>query len=252
MITVLIAEDDPVLRQVLKGFISAVPGIDVIAEAGDGIEALELFEKYHPKCVILDINMPRRNGMEVAKEIFDIDPWVYIVFCTGLSGHREEADEIYAFDYMTKPFKPDRIKKTMNRIVALEQNISDSRSFQENISLTRTNKNIVQGSKLLKIGEKFVMLNLDDIFFFTKENRKTLTHYTGGDIYIDESLTSLEEQLRDSKFFRSHKGFLINIQKVSELVPCGKSTYYVIMKDAQKRAFITWDKIKELEKLCNQ
>ncbi len=72
---------------------------------------------------------------------------------------------------------------------------------------------------------------------------------SGGKVLTDETLGTLEEQLREQMFFRSHKGFLINLNHVKELVPCGKSTYQVVMANTRERPLITWDRLRELEKM---
>lgn len=71
------------------------------------------------RVVFVDIDLPGKNGLDLAREIFAINPWTYIVFATGYDNHMDEAYEVYAFDYLVKPFKLDRMKKTMERIRSL-------------------------------------------------------------------------------------------------------------------------------------
>jgi len=243
-LTLLIAEDDPHMRQVIRNAVVGSPGIEILGEAGDGNEALKLYEKLRPRVVMIDIDLPEKNGLDLAREIFDINPWTYIVFCTGFSEYREKAFEVYAFDYLVKPFKIERINQTMRRILDLEL----SKAGEAHRSEIRPFKKVaVQGARLFRDAEKFLMIDLKDIVFITRENRKTTVHYTGGKVITDETLGSLEEQLREQMFFRSHKGFLINLSLVKELIPCGKSTYQVIMANTSERPLITWDKLRELE-----
>ncbi|MCL6612246.1 MAG: LytTR family DNA-binding domain-containing protein [Peptococcaceae bacterium] len=245
-LTVLIAEDDPAMRQVIKNAVRDVRGTDVVGEADNGVTALELFEDLRPRVVIIDIDLPGKNGLSLAQEIFDIDPWTYIIFCTGFSEYRDRAFEVYAFDYLVKPFRVDRIVQTVRRIVDIE-----SRRAAEPVrtDIPAKKRGSIQGARLFRDAEKILLLDLKDIIFFTKEERRTVVHYAGGKVFTDETLGTLEEQLRDEMFFRSHKGFLINLRMVRELVPCGKSTYQVVMANTSQRPLMTWDKLKELEEM---
>lgn len=246
-LTVLIAEDDPSMRQVIKNAVADVPGVEVVGEAGDGEVALGIYESLRPRVVLVDIDLPGKNGLDLAREIFDINPWTYLVFCTGYSQYRDEAFEIYAFDYLVKPFRIERISQTMNRIVALERAKSgEARKVEMPAPPPRV---ALQGAKLFRGAEKYIMIDLKDIVFITRENRKTTVHYVGGKLITDESLGALEEQLSGQMFFRSHKGFLINLNLVRELVPCGKSTFQVVMANTGERPLMTWDKLRELENM---
>lgn len=247
-LTVMIAEDDPAMRQVLGAAVREVSGADVIGEAEDGCAALEMYEELRPQVVLIDIDLPGKNGLELARDIFDINPWTYLVFCTGFSDYRDKAFEVYAFDYLVKPFKVERIIQTIRRILDVETSkkgepVRESEPFR--------NWGDIKGARLFRDGEKILMVDLKDIIFITKEDRKTVVHYTGGKVLADESLGALEEQLRDQNFFRAHKGFLINLNMVKELVPCGKSTYQVVMSNTAERPLMTWDKLRELDDMIN-
>ncbi|SFR09734.1 LytR/AlgR family response regulator transcription factor [Desulfoscipio geothermicus] len=115
MLSVIIAEDDPAMRHVLKETLSKIPDVEVLGEASDGITALKLVEKLNPRVVFIDIDLPGKNGVELAREIGDINPQTILIFATAYDNHTHEAFEVYAYDYLVKPFKLDRIKKTMER-----------------------------------------------------------------------------------------------------------------------------------------
>lgn len=233
------------MRQVIRSAVSGVTGVEVVGESGDGEEALALYEELQPRVVMVDIDLPGKSGLELAREIFDINPWTYLVFCTGFSEYRDKAFEVYAFDYLVKPFRVERIGRTMNRILAVESAKAGGTKIEAPVLRGVS----VQGARMFRDAEKFLMIDLKDIVFITRENRKTMVHYIGGKVLTDETLGTLEEQLRDQNFFRSHKGFLINLHHVKELVPCGKSTYQVIMANTRERPLITWDKLRELERM---
>jgi len=145
-----------------------------------------------------------------------------------------------------KPFRVDRIAQTVKRIYELEVNRSKEPEKTESPSKKWGS---IQGARLFRDADKILMLDLKDIVFFTKEERRTVVHYAGGKVFADESLGTLEEQLKSQMFFRSHKGFLINLNMIKELIPCGKSTYQVVMANTSQRPLMTWDKLKELDEM---
>ena len=115
-ITVLIAEDDPVMRHILRKALEEIPGVTVVGEADNGLEAIRLVKEIVPQVVFLDIAMPEKDGLEAAREICDASPETVLIFATAYENFTHEAFEVYAFDYLIKPFKINRIRKTMERI----------------------------------------------------------------------------------------------------------------------------------------
>ncbi|GBF33928.1 chemotaxis regulator CheY [Desulfocucumis palustris] len=246
-ITVLIAEDDSDMRHVIKKVVEEVEGVRVIGEAGNGLEAIKLIKELSPQVAFLDIDLPGKNGVELAREIFDINPWTFIVFATAFSEFRGEAFDVYAFDYIVKPFKMNRVRQTIDRIkMVLSGKVTDkTKSYIKN-----TNKKVSR-KQFFKNDNKLVYLNLDDIIYVTKEGRKSTIYFIGGQIRTNEKLSILEEQLAGYPFFRSHSGFIVNLKMVKELIPAGRSSYELVMENTKNRPLITVEKFKELEELSN-
>ena len=242
-ITVLIAEDDLDMRYVIRKVVEEVEGVKVVGEAGDGLEAIKLIRELTPQVVFLDIDLPGKNGIELAREIFDINPWTCIVFATAFSEFRGEAFDVYAFDYLVKPFKMNRVRQTMDRIrLVLSGKAADSpKAYSKNLSKKQFFRH--QG--------RFVYLDLEDIIYITKEGRKSTIYFIGGKIKTNEKLSVLEEQLEGYPFFRSHSGFIVNLKMVKELVPAGRSSYELVMENTKNRPLITVEKFKELEEWAN-
>lgn len=246
-ITVLIAEDDPDMRFVIRKVVEEVEGVSVIGEAGDGLEAIKLIKELSPQVAFLDIDLPGKNGVELAREIFDIDPWIFIVFATAFSEFRGEAFDVYAFDYLVKPFKMNRVRQTMDRIrlVLSGKVVGSPKVYSKNLDTNVSRK------QLFKNNSKFVYLNLDDIIYITKEGRKTTIYFIGGQIKTNDKLSALEGQLEGYPFFRSHSGFIVNLKMVREFVPASRSSYELVMENTKNRPLITVEKFKELEELTN-
>ena len=112
---VLIADDDAGMRTVMRKIIAKVEGFTLVAEAGDGKTTLELTEQLKPDVVFLDVEMPNLSGVDCARAIQDMDPAIVIIFATAHDTYMGDAFEVYAFDYLVKPFKVDRVIQTLER-----------------------------------------------------------------------------------------------------------------------------------------
>ena len=116
LISCLIADDDPGMRLILRKKIQSMEGFMVAGEASDGREAMALYEKCHPQVVFLDVDMPGKTGIECARQIQDQNPACILIFATAHEEYMGEVFEVYAFDYLVKPFKLERLQKTLLRI----------------------------------------------------------------------------------------------------------------------------------------
>ena len=114
-IKVIIADDDPGMRLIERKMIEKVEGFTLVGEAKDGAELLALVEAHRPQVVFLDVEMPEKTGVECARVIQDMDPGIVMIFATAHDEYMGDAFEVYAFDYLLKPFKVDRVMKTLER-----------------------------------------------------------------------------------------------------------------------------------------
>ena len=115
-IRVVIADDEEGMRMILRKMIARAEGFTLCAEATNGLQVLDLVEQHKPHVCFLDVEMPGMTGLECAKAIQDTDPHTIIVFATAHDDYMAQAFEVYAFDYMVKPFKLERVMKTLERI----------------------------------------------------------------------------------------------------------------------------------------
>ena len=243
-ITVLIAEDDLVMRQILKKVLSELIDLVIIGEAKNGLETMQMIREFSPQVVFLDISMPEKNGLEIAREISDIFPKTIIVFATAYENFAHEAFEVYAFDYLIKPYRLDRINKTIERIrVWLSGN--KVRNISGNTNKSEINAAIIK----VKENDRIIFININDIIFITREFRIIVIHSKVGNFKTVETLESLEQKLVSFSFFRCHRGFIINLKMVKELQPWGKKTFKVVMSNTSETILMTKTKAVEIENI---
>lgn len=257
-IRVVIADDQEGMRMVLRKMIGRVEGFTICAEADNGADALELVERHKPHVCFLDVEMPGMTGLECAKTIQDTDPHTIIVFATAHDDYMAQAFEVYAFDYMVKPFKLERVMKTLERISAVVQSrnkaiaamvaLEEQKAGIEAAKVKLRMRGAAGGRIMLRHKEGVHFVNQADILLVQRENRSTVLYATGGRRFeTSESLGDVEERLDADIFFRCHKSYIINLNVIDSITPYGRWTYVVHLVGTDQDALITHEKYEELE-----
>ena len=125
-IRIAIADDDAGMRLVMRKIVERAEGCELVGEAQNGEEMLALYDREQPDAVILDVEMPQMDGIACAKALQDRNPLLVIIFATAHEQYMGDAFEVYAFDYLLKPFKVDRALKTLQRVRMSLQGKSDA------------------------------------------------------------------------------------------------------------------------------
>lgn len=243
---VLIADDDAGMRAVMRKIVSKVDGFELSGEAGDGKTTLELTEKLKPNVVFLDVEMPEMSGVECARAIQDMDPSIIIIFATAHDTYMGDAFEVYAFDYLVKPFKVDRVIQTLQR--------ARDRLFRLDVKPVGSPVNpaprAVEGRLMLRHREGVSFIDLKDILLVQREDRATVLYTEDGGRYVTgDSLAEMEERLNSDAFFRCHKSYIINLNRIKDITPYGRWTYVVRLENTKHDALITHEKYEELERM---
>lgn len=179
-IKVVIADDDAGMRLVERKMIGKVEGFVLAGEAKDGEELLSLVEEKRPQVVFLDVEMPGKTGVECAKVIQDMDPSIVMIFATAHDQYMGDAFEVYAFDYLLKPFKVDRVMKTLERARDRIGRI-DEKPLPE---LRRNAPKAATGRLMLRHKEGVSFVSMEDILLVQREERSTVIYTRGGGRYV--------------------------------------------------------------------
>lgn len=254
-IRVIIADDQEGMRMILRKMIAKAEGFTLCAEADNGADVLALVEEHKPHVCFLDVEMPGMTGLECAKAIQDTDPQIIIIFATAHDDYMAQAFELYAFDYMVKPFKLDRVMQTLERIKKVtigRQAVVDAvqTMIQNAPSQNAKARGASSGRIMLHHKEGVNFVNQADILLVQRENRSTVLYATDGRRFeTSESLGDVEERLDPSIFFRCHKSYIINLNVIDSITPYGRWTYVVHLAGTDQDALITHEKYEELEKM---
>jgi two-component system LytT family response regulator len=246
---VLIVDDDEGMRTVMKHIIDRVNGFSLVGEAQNGEEALELVEKRKPHVVFLDVEMPVMSGVDCARAIQDMNPATVIIFATAHDAYMSDAFEVYAFDYLVKPFKVERVTQTLERI--RERLITRCSPAEDVPKAITANRKPVDGRLMPRHREGVSFIDLNDILLVQREDRATVlyTRVEDGRFVTGDSLGEMEERLPKDAFFRCHKSYIINLNHIKDITPYGRWTYVVRLQGTKHDALITHEKYEELEQL---
>ena len=230
---VLIADDDDGMRLVLRKVIESMDDMLCIGEAADGGEAVRLCLELKPDVIFLDVDMPVMKGTEAAKKISEALPGVAKVFCTAHADYMAEAFDVYASDYLIKPFKTDRVRQTLRRIHREKEK----------------SKAAPPKALMLKSRDGITFVPVRDILMIFRENKVTYIETATESFTTSESLSSLWAKLDGGDFFKCHRAYIINTSAISNIHPYGRWTYTVALRGTNKTALITHEKLDELQSI---
>ena len=245
---VLIADDDEGMRSIMKHMIDRVEGFQLVGEATDGEETLTRVEALKPNVVFLDVEMPKLTGVDCARMIQDMNPATIIIFATAHDDYMSDAFEVYAFDYLVKPFKIERVIQTLERI--RERMAGLEACPEEASSVITAERKPIDGRLMLHHREGVSFIDLSDVLLVQREDRATVLYTMEDGRYVtSDSLAEMEDRLPRDVFFRCHKSYIINLNHIKDITPYGRWTYVVRLQGTKHDALITHDKYEELERL---
>ena len=242
-IKILLIEDEVGIRTLMRKIIERNEGFEVVGECDNMADSIKLFTKLKPDVVFLDVELGEDSGLECAKIITDIDPKAKLIFATAHAEYMPEAFEVYAFDYLIKPFKVERVNHTLDRIKDLYKTDQNT----EIDKIVRYEKGL---EKLLVKGkESMSFVDIKDIILVQREDNSTVIYTHKDSFTTSASLTEVEDKLDKDQFIRSHKSYIINISQITKISPYGRWTYIVRFKDLDKDALITQEKYEEIKRM---
>lgn len=209
----LIVDDEAPARSELRYLLDEAGGVDVLGEAADALEALQLIKAVPYDVVFLDIDMPGLSGVQFAEVLGNMERPPAVVFVTAHSEHAVKAFEVAATDYLVKPVEVPRLRQALARVGP-----SESGAVRiERIPVEKAGRKL-----LLDVGDVYYVMAKDDYSYL----------HTDGERYLSTvSLATLESKLDRHGFFRVHRRFLVNLSQVSEVVPMYGGTLLLTLKD---------------------
>lgn len=213
MLKALVVDDEAPARSELRYLLGEAGGVEVVGEAGNAKEALQLIKAIPYDVIFLDVSMPGLTGMQLAEALAAHPRTPAIIFVTAHSEHAVKAFEVRATDYLVKPVDLERLKEAISRLAPTTE------------APQRVDRILVE-----KAGKK-LLISVEDILFIMAKDDYSYLH-TRSERYLSTmSLASLETKLEPVGFFRIHRRYLVNLSCVKEVVPMYGGTLLLTLVD---------------------
>lgn len=249
----LIVDDEMPARQELLYILNTIESIQVIGQASHGLEALELIKRLKPDIVFLDIQMPQMSGVDVARKLLSEEYKPNIIFVTAYDKFAIEAFEVNAIDYLLKPISEKRLKDRLNKMYETKEKEEEFNKAQlsELIKYIRSNTKASIQRISLYHKDKLIPMELNDIFYATIEDKNTIVVSSKGKFEINCTLNELTEKLDPNTFFRTHKSYIVNLNRIESIEPWFNSTYNINLKENKEMIPVSRNYVKRFRELMN-
>lgn len=232
MPTALIVDDEPMVRAHLRKLLTT-QGVEVIGEAGNSNEALQLTEDLRPDLLFLDIRMPGLTGMQLAGALQFSSVNSRIIFVTGYSEHALEAFEHGALDYLVKPVSAERLAKTLIRARGALADAQGRQDATQAIANAAASAGTMQRLPI-RSGYTVRLVRIEEILWARSRDKRVVVVTKDGEFPTYYTLTQLEALLPADLFFRIHDSCIVRLNEIEELLFLGNHTYSVQLVGGQE------------------
>ncbi len=221
-IKTIIVDDERLAREGLKNLLKEYSEIEIIGEAGNVDEALDLIDKLRPQLMFLDIEMPEKSGFDLLEELIDTP---CVVFTTAYNEFAIKAFEVNALDYLLKPIQPARLREALTRV---KKEISEIDQDKEKNRLDEKDQVFIRD------GDRCWFVKLEDIRLIESAGNYAKIFFDKFHPLIHKTLNALDERLSTSMFFRANRQQIINLRYIDKIEPFFNSGFLIYMKDGTK------------------
>jgi two-component system LytT family response regulator len=223
----IIIDDERLARNELKKMLVLHPEIEVIGEAANADEGLNLINELNPDLILLDVQMPVKTGFELLQELEKLPA---VIFTTAYDEYAIRAFEVNALDYLLKPIDPKRLSDAVQKFLAIDEKetmFSENRS-ELRLSLSESDQVFV------KDGEKCWFVKLAEIRLFESVGNYARVFFGPNKPLILKSLNSLEERLDPRTFFRANRKHIVNLRMIERVEPFFNGGLLLEIKGGEK------------------
>ncbi|MBL7905388.1 MAG: response regulator [Bacteroidales bacterium] len=232
VLRVLIIDDEPPARDIIRHYLSDEPGIVVAGECENGFEALKMIGEAKPDLIFLDVQMPKITGFELLELLTDPPQ---IIFTTAYDEFAIRAFEMNAVDYLLKPFSRTRLIQAVDRArIRLESKGSAARKEIEDLKsgLQDTAEDIDR--VVARLGSKIVVIPVDKIWYIEAQDDYVMIYSESGNHLKEKTMKYFETHLASRGFIRIHRSHLVNVNQILSVDLYGKDTHLVVLKCGAK------------------
>ena len=239
-LSAVIVDDEQLARDELAYLLKNADDINVIAQGKNGLDAVNLIKEHNPDLVFLDVQMPGLDGFGVIKKLLDKKiPLPKIVFATAFDQYAVKAFEVNAVDYLLKPFDKKRVTQAIQKARAQQGATAlPAEKFESLVRMLESQQKQPASKILLKAAGRMFLVDQREICYAWIEDG-VISVVTGGPAGMEgqsncRTLEELLESLDTNLFWRAHRSYLVNINRIREVVPWFKSSYQLRMDDKKQ------------------
>ncbi len=238
----LIVDDEPRARSHLRDLLGDIQDVELVGEASTAVEAEKLLLAVEHDLVFVDIRMPGMDGMSAAEIFLALPKKPFVVFTTAYDEYAARAFELGAADYLLKPVSKKRLQKAVNRARELKAGgeavgVASASARGEAGGAEPTGAARAYAGKRVEYvtareGARMILVRVEDIVYLRVDGETV--HVATDDaamVATASSMDQMEQSLAGLDFFRAHRGYLVNLRKIREVVPRDNRTYELVMKD---------------------
>jgi len=233
-IRILIIDDESLARDLVKKYLTGIPGVEILGECENGFDALKAIQDLKPDLLFLDIQMPKIDGFELL-EVLDHRP--EIIFTTAFDQYAIKAFEMNAVDYLLKPFSKARfeqaLEKARGRIEMESQHVETPSRFNKLQEHLDTENKILE-RVITRLGSKITVIPVDKIWYIEAADDYVMIYSEPGNHLKEKTMKYFEEHLPEGQFVRIHRSYIVNISQVVSLELYSKDSYLAVMKSGAK------------------
>ena len=229
MMRIIIVDDEPLARSVLREYAAADPTLEVVADCANGFEAVKAVAELKPDLVLLDVQMPKLDGFEVLELLGREQP---VIFVTAYDQYALRAFEVHAVDYLLKPFSAERFQEALTR--AGERIRAKAALPVEDIVRDARPKTGYTERVLIRDGANVHVLPVDKIDYVEAQDDYVAFKSEGKQLLKDQTLGSVETTLDPARFVRIHRSFILNIDRIAKVELYAKDSRMAILRDGTR------------------
>lgn len=232
-IRALLVDDEPLALRYLRRQVERFPRLEIVAECADGPSAVAALRQHELDVVFLDVQMPGQNGLEVVRQVGP-ERMPFVVFVTAYDRYAIDAFDLLALDYLLKPFDAERFSRAVSRLeaalesreqAALARRLGDLLGSRAAQIAADPGASLYLSRVPVKVRGRVMMLSLEEVERFQAADYCVDIHSAGKVYTVRDSLHALERQLDPSQFFRCHRGAIVRLSAIRELVPSAGGDY---------------------------
>lgn len=229
MIKVVIIDDEPLARSIIAGYLKNEPDISIMAECGDGFEAVKAIHAHEPDLIFLDVQMPKLTGFEML-ELVDDPPAV--IFTTAFDEYALKAFEKNALDYLLKPVSPTRFKKALEKFRTSYS--APEKKVQPNYEVLAAQDETKIDRIVVKTGTQIKIIPIDTVKYLESYDDYVKIHTKDGMYLKNKTMAFFEKSLDPNQFVRIHRSFIIKVDQLAKLEPYEKDSYIAALTSGEK------------------